>query len=112
MVNGEVVGAVAGVAEHESCSVHVMSMWVDRHLRGAGVSDRLVETVVGWAGSEGFTLVRLEVTDGNTAAERLYRRHGFVRSGRSGVISEGDPRVEFEMVLAVTDRGPVEDAAS
>ncbi|MGV9614566.1 GNAT family N-acetyltransferase [Nocardia xishanensis] len=102
VVSEEVVGAVAGVAEHERGSVHVMSMWVDRRVRGTGVSDRLVEAVVGWAGTEGFGLVRLEVTEGNAAAERLYRRHGFVRSGRSGVIAEGDPRVEFEMVLVVT----------
>ncbi len=98
VVEGEVVGTVAGFGEVERGAVHVMSMWVDRRVRGTGVADRLVEAVVEWAGAEGFGFVRLEVTEGNDVAERLYRRHGFVRSGHVGVMSEDDPRVEFEMV--------------
>lgn len=31
-------------------------------------------------------------------AERLYLRNGFVRTGTSGCVRPGDPRVEYEMM--------------
>jgi GNAT superfamily N-acetyltransferase len=49
--------------------------------------------VLDWAESEGFNQVLLWVTEGNSKAESLYQRNGFIRTGE--VITE--PRREFEM---------------
>ncbi|MEU8901630.1 GNAT family N-acetyltransferase [Nocardia sp. NPDC048505] len=92
---GTVGAAVEGTA------AHVMSMWVTPEARGTGVADLLVRAVLDWATGTGCALVRLEVSDGNAAAERLYHRHGFRRTGAAGPISATDPRLEFGMALSL-----------
>lgn len=56
---------------------------------GATVAIRQLEPAE-WA-------VCLELTEGNDAAENLYRRHGFGSTGRRGPVEPGDPRTECEM---------------
>ncbi|WP_416563063.1 GNAT family N-acetyltransferase [Nocardia testacea] len=75
---------------------HLISMWVAPEARGTGVADLLLHAVLEHAGVGGGR-IRLEVTEGNIAAERLYLRHGFRRTGVCGTI--GGDRPEFEMVL-------------
>ncbi|WP_250006060.1 N-acetyltransferase [Actinoplanes sp. M2I2] len=53
------------------------SMWVHPLWRGRGVGDLLVEEVLAWGGDHGHPRVDLWVAEGNVAAARLYRRHGF-----------------------------------
>ncbi|MGW6427248.1 GNAT family N-acetyltransferase [Nocardia sp. NPDC055053] len=83
----------------DAARAHLISMWVDPRARGRGVSDLLIDAAVSWAVARGCAVVRLDVTEGNTAAEKLYRRHGFVPTGRRGPVEPGDPRMEFEMRL-------------
>jgi GNAT superfamily N-acetyltransferase len=59
-------------------AVELYSMWVAPAWRGRGVGDRLVAEAVAWAGERRHPRVDLWVVGGNAAAERLYRRHGFV----------------------------------
>ena len=97
------VGTVAGAVDTDRNSVHLFSMWVDPCVRGTGIADQLVQTVIGWAAAHGHTTVHLEVAVANSRAERLYARNGFTRTGRIGTISPDDPRPEFEMSLTMSE---------
>ena len=93
VLNEQVVGMAAGGESNYSGTASLTSLWVDPGARGQGVGDGLVTAVLDWAKSEGFTQVLLWVTEGNSRAETLYQRNGFVRTGE--VVRE--PRREFEM---------------
>ncbi|MFI5781245.1 GNAT family N-acetyltransferase [Nocardia sp. NPDC051570] len=95
------IGTIAATADPDHDAAHLISTWVAPEARASGVADRLVRTAIAWATSTGYTSIRLEVSDGNIRAERLYRRHGFTRTGRHGIISPDDPRPEFEMTLTL-----------
>ncbi|WP_433663317.1 GNAT family N-acetyltransferase [Nocardia sp. CA-128927] len=95
---GAELGTVAGIADPERDGVHLISMWVAPEARGTGVGGLLVRAVLDWAVAGGHSAVWLEFAEGNTVAERLYLRHGFVRTGVSGFVRPGEPRVEYEMV--------------
>ena len=73
------------------------SLWVDHRARGTGLGDSLVLTAVAWAVKAGYEQLILWVTDGNTHAEKLYERHGFVRTGSAQPVRPGEARLEFEM---------------
>ena len=97
--DGEVVGMVTGLRDIDDPSLaHLVAMWVAPEARGRGAADRLVAGVVGWARSEGFSAVRLRVTDGNFRAEKLYERHGFQRTGAT-FLRERDGLTEVEMAF-------------
>ncbi|MBW0275490.1 hypothetical protein ATM97_11085 [Nocardia sp. MH4] len=81
----------------DSSAAHLISMWVAPRARGRGIADQLITTALAWAVEQGCTAVYLELTEGNEAAENLYRRHGFASTGRRGPVEPGDPRTEFEM---------------
>ena len=61
--------------------VDLVSMWVSPTARRKGVGDALTADIVRWAEQKAASDVRLWVTRGNELAERLYSRHGFVRTG-------------------------------
>jgi ribosomal protein S18 acetylase RimI-like enzyme len=74
----------------------LVGMWVDPASRGTGAADLLVTSAVEWAANHGMPSVFLHVAEGNERAERLYCRHGFVRTGAS--FANGRPGlVEIEM---------------
>jgi len=91
---GMVVGAVD--SEHPRVA-HLFAMWVDGHARGSGAADVLVGEVKRWAAAQGCAELQLRVTEGNTRAERMYRRHGFERTGQSW-LRDRDGHVELELV--------------
>jgi dihydropteroate synthase len=70
------------------CAVHtkplvakIFSMWVAPEARGERVGDELLTHAIAVARIRGVAQVRLNVTDPQVAAQRLYQRHGFVRTG-------------------------------
>ena len=95
-LDGEIVGTAAGIATDEG-NAALISMWVAPNARGQGIGARLVSAVLDWAKGEGYTSVTLWVTDGNLAAERLYLRCGFTRTGAVQPVHPGEPRAESEM---------------
>ena len=90
--NGETVGCCA-LAIKDGYG-EVKSMYVDKAARGAGVADRLLETVVGEAQLLKLPMLRLETGEKLTAALRLYQRAGFNRRGAYGDYDE-DPSCLF-----------------
>lgn len=76
--------------------VDLFAMWVHPAARGTGAADALVARVLAWGRECGARNVRLQVTAGNHRAERVYARHGFVRTGAT-LVRERDGLVEFEM---------------
>jgi GNAT superfamily N-acetyltransferase len=98
LVDGAPVGLAAGFREEDD-TAELISMWVQPSWRGRGVADLLVTAVTGWASAEGFASVQLWVAVGNDAAERLYARHHFVRTGHVQPMHADEPaRLEFQMV--------------
>ncbi|WP_157978950.1 MULTISPECIES: GNAT family N-acetyltransferase [Nocardia] len=91
------IGTVGLVPEADESGL--ISMWVAPEARGTGVADLLVVTAVDHAVAAGHHRIRLDVTEGNRAAERLYHRHGFRRTGIRSTVAPDDPRTEFEMLL-------------
>lgn len=104
-ISSEPVGTAGGI-ETES-GPELISMWVDPRVRGSGVGDRLVRAVLDWAAAQGFDSVLLWVASGNEAAERLYARHGFRRTGASQPMTQGGrDRCEVAMRCELTAEQP------
>jgi GNAT superfamily N-acetyltransferase len=117
IVGADPIGTAGGIAT--GSGAELISMWVDPRFRRAGVGDRLVRAVLGWARRQGYSSVHLWVAAGNEAAERLYRRHGFVRTGEIQPMGAGSGgRCELAMTCrldpaATPGRGQArEDAGS
>ena len=67
----------------------VYSMWVDASVRRRGVGRALLDAAIGRAVARGVPNVQLTVTEGNTGAYEMYRRAGFVETGRREPLREG-----------------------
>lgn len=80
LVDGSVVGAV-GAMHHSQGAAELVSMWVAPHVRGTGVGESLIGSVIEWATSESIERVVLAVRRGNNRAIALYVRAGFVLVG-------------------------------
>ena len=89
------VGCLAGSED----VMDLVSMWVAPPARGTGAADLLVDAVVGEARDRGCETIVVWVSEGNERAERLYVRHGFVRTDRVQPVDVDHPvrGMEFEM---------------
>ncbi len=95
--NEQGVGLIGGSLP-EPDRADLMSMWVSPAVRGQGVSDLLVQTMLEWARSQpGLKRVELEVYEHNRAAQNLYQRHGFAFT----TAETGDPKNELRMALTL-----------
>lgn len=99
--DGRDVGLAIGAPHHaHPGDAGLYSVWVGPEVRGSGLADRLVLTVVEWARAGGYPRIRLDVADDNRRAVGLYARLGFTPTG--GVSRFPPPRdhiVEHERVL-------------
>ena len=102
-----VAGTIGLIRSGERSDVaEMVSMWVAPEARGRGIGDLLVATLVDTARDEGYRGVDLWVAEGNGYAERLYARHGFVRTGVVQPIRDDEPdRLEFAMALRALGQG-------
>ncbi len=98
-VDGDsVVGLACGVRGDGPSQAELISMWVDPSWRRRGIGRTLVDAVVAWAAERGSARLGLWVAVGNTAAERLYTRLGFRRTGEvQGMGGGTSSRLEFAM---------------
>jgi GNAT superfamily N-acetyltransferase len=88
------VGMATGVPDGEA--VELISMYVGEPARGTGVADALVGGIEDWARARGSARLCLNVRMANTAARRLYERHGLVVTGEAERVSPDDP-IELRM---------------
>jgi ribosomal protein S18 acetylase RimI-like enzyme len=70
----------------EGGTAELISLWVAPGVRGRGVGDRLVRTVIDWADAQGARHLALRAFVKNDHALRLYRRNGF---GWADPVDEG-----------------------
>jgi len=80
----------------------LVGLWVDRRARGLGVGEQLVGTVLAAARERGCRRVLLEVAHENEPAAALYRRMGFLPTGRTGAMPHDPSITEFEMELVLS----------
>ncbi|TXT34555.1 MAG: acetyltransferase [Comamonadaceae bacterium] len=81
-----VLSGVAGLAfetrEKVKHKATLFGMYVPTRHRNLGLGSKLLATALTYARTRpGVLLVQLTVTDGNTAAQSLYERHGFLPFG-------------------------------
>jgi ribosomal protein S18 acetylase RimI-like enzyme len=94
-VGDRAAGIAGGYTPADADSVLLVAMWARPELRGRGVADALVTEIFAWAAENGWSEVRLRVADGNTAARKLFERHGFRSTGERDTL-ESDPSVYTE----------------
>jgi putative acetyltransferase len=75
-----VVGSV-GVDRVADDTAELHRLYLDAHMRGRGLGDALVETVVTWCRAHGVQRLVLWSDTRFVHAHRLYARHGFRRGG-------------------------------
>ena len=93
------VGTAAGIRGDAAGHAELVGMWVHPDWRHQGIGGSLVEAVIDWAAAGSYRAIDLWVTVGNDAAEALYTRLGFVRTGATQPVREDDPTVlELEMI--------------
>lgn len=82
--DSSVLGVANMYANRSGPGVHVASgsLIVSGAARGRGVGGRLISDMLAWCRARGFAAVQFNaVVDTNTAAIRLYERHGFMTLG-------------------------------
>lgn len=57
----------------------LIQVWISPEHRNGSLATELMDTVFGWAASNGFDTIRAEVTSVNGRALRFYEKCGFVR---------------------------------
>jgi GNAT superfamily N-acetyltransferase len=91
---------MAGVHPTENGdAAEIWGMWVQPDRRHRGIGWSLLDAAVEWARTEGFPAVRLGVTRLNAAAYELYRKAGFVPTGRTARLRPGSSLSVAEMEL-------------
>ncbi|MCI4324890.1 MAG: GNAT family N-acetyltransferase [Thermoplasmata archaeon] len=76
-------------------------MWVAPSRRGEGGGEALLRAVLAWCRDHpGVKPVGLDVNPEQTAALRLYERHGFRRRGEARPLGHHPPAVRWAMELA------------
>jgi len=101
-IDSEIVGLVGAYRDAPALKrVHLVSMWVAPAARRQGIGRHLIASVVTWAKGTDTTDVALWVTQGNAAAEELYRVAGFSPTGEVQTLPSDPMRKEMELTLSV-----------
>jgi GNAT superfamily N-acetyltransferase len=99
----DVIGTASGgpYVEPGVISTGLYGMYVTETHRGTGVATALVRAIADWAFALGSRELYLQVTEGNGAAERLYRRMGFQATSRRVPMARDTALVLREMVTSL-----------
>jgi GNAT superfamily N-acetyltransferase len=100
--DGRWVGMGAGRWDDRDRGIaHLWSMWVDPSARRAGLGERLVGAVRGWARARGARFLRLGVIEDPADAGSFYERLGFVRTGETKRLTRDPARGVYYLVRPV-----------
>jgi len=100
------VGACVMFFRKGSDLARLYSMAVAAELRGQRVGEQLLEAAEAAAQRSGCRRLRLEVRDGNAAAQRLYERNGYQRIARlPAYYADGEDGWRYEKTLARAGAG-------
>lgn len=58
------------------------AVWVDSTVRGQGIGEALVASIVGWAVAQGIGMLQAWVTEGSHRAIAFYKKVGFEETGQ------------------------------
>ena len=83
--NGAIVGfcMMGGldIAVDKTGALELHRLYVDQHMKGAGVAQTLMDDCLAWARRKGAKLLYLSVWENNHRAQRFYRSYGFEHVG-------------------------------
>jgi GNAT superfamily N-acetyltransferase len=79
--------------------IDIFQVWVAPAARGRGIAAGLMREAIAWARARGARTIRLDVTQGDTAAMRLYLREGFRNAGEPVPFRAGSPLLSQPMRL-------------
>jgi len=94
---------LVGHAEEQTLGPILVGMFVTEDMRRCGIGEALVESIKSWARAGGHDTLNLWVVSTNMPALTLYRRRGFLPSGRSRSVTHTPELVELHMRV---DLGP------
>jgi RimJ/RimL family protein N-acetyltransferase len=89
--NGEVKGMATGIWQPDGDMI-IVGMYVVPDARGQGYGAHLIDEIAKAAVERGGRRLVLDIAEGNLAAERCYRKYGFLPTGRR-VPMERDPSI-------------------
>ena len=102
--NGSELGIAVGAPySGQEQAAGLFSMWVAPEARKHGVGVALVQAVIEWAQSEGYSRILLDVGNTNAPAISLYRSCGFIPTGRTGTLPSPRQHIgehEMERILS------------
>jgi ribosomal protein S18 acetylase RimI-like enzyme len=78
---------------------HVVGVWVRPDHRGIGMTERMFDHALEWAWHVRLDRVRLMVNAENARAQGLYRKYGFVPTGRVIVLEATPGASELEFAV-------------
>ncbi len=100
------LGYAVALYRRGSASARLYTVAVAAAARGKGVATALVEASAAAARARGCAALTLEVRADNSAAHQLYRKLGFVESGRlPGYYEDGAEALRMRLELANTSAG-------
>jgi putative acetyltransferase len=95
-----VVGSV-GVDRAGADTAELHRLYLDPHVRGRGLGDALVETIVDWCRIHGVRRLMLWSDTRFEHAHRLYARHGFRQTGERELPEDVNQTREYHFERAV-----------
>ena len=97
---GEVYGYVLVLTRRDSRNARLYSLAIAAHARGLGLGGRLLRSAQQRARAAGCTGLRLEVSEGNSAALALYGKLGYERFARlPGYYENGENALRMRKAL-------------
>lgn len=78
---------------------HLVATWTDPVYRNRGIATKLTQAIIDWCKGFGAARLGLWVVDGNTTAQHLYERTGFVMTDVAEPLPSNPDLTERLMVL-------------